>query len=72
MMRSDSEAQAMVAWSSVREERNVFPIDSRQLLKFDEINSAFTSFDFRKERLRLADLLADSRLSQASVETSLL
>jgi len=49
---------------SVTKERDVFPVEFRQLLKFDKIDPSFSEFAFREKGTRFAESFSDFDLCQ--------
>jgi hypothetical protein len=56
---------------SVTKERDVFTVEFRQLLKFDEIDPSFSEFAFREKRTRFAKSFSDFDLCQTGIAARL-
>jgi hypothetical protein len=56
---------------SITKERDVFPVDFRQLLKFDEIDPSFSEFALRQKGMRFAESFSDFDLRQTGIAARL-
>jgi hypothetical protein len=56
---------------SVTKERDVFTVEFRQLLKFDEIDPSFSEFALREKGTRFAKSFSDFNLCQTGISARL-
>jgi len=56
---------------SIAKEGDVFSVDFRQLLKFDEIDPPFSEFAFRQKGMRFAESFTDFNLCQTGIAARL-
>ena len=70
-LRPSSASESRICRRSVTKERNLFTVDFRQLLKFDEIDPPFSEFAFRQKRMCFAESFSDFNLCQTGIAARL-